>query len=81
MHFHPQNCAAEFCDNGDVILLQKGYWEYPDGEKKYGFRFILKYPNGRPSLRKGQTCIPSMTIIVKLVCKAVTEGWADDNFT
>lgn len=78
MHFHVLNCVEEPCQSGEAICFQKGYWSYASGEIKAGYRFILRHSNGRLALLKGQACIPSIFIIIKLVSKAIAEGWAND---
>lgn len=59
-----------------TIALQYCRYEYGNnGGEQNGYRFIWKKPNGNLQAARGQTRIPSLSIVLRLISKAIDEGW------
>ncbi len=63
-------------ESGDWYLsFQYGRYEYDDGSSERGYRFIYHRPDGSLQPARGQARIPSGTVMMSLITKALEEGW------
>ena len=57
------------------LCFQKCIYNYDDGTKEEGFRFIWRRPNGSLQAARGQARIPSKSDADYLLKQATEEGW------
>ncbi len=70
----------------DVYLPMENDWElhfqyckyhYENGDLQAGYRFIWKRPNGSLQPARGQARIPTISLALKLISEAMSEGWGN----
>lgn len=67
---------AEIGKEGEYILcFHYCKFDYGDGNSEYGYRFMWRDPEGHLLPVRGQTRIPSIAYIKKLVAEAEKNGW------
>jgi hypothetical protein len=69
--------AAASRPDGWTLCYQWCRYEYADGSKEFGYRFIWRWPTGKLQAARGQARIPSAAIIKKLLAHADAQGWGD----
>ncbi len=63
--------------HGDwTLCFQFCVYDYGDGKKDNGYRFIWKKPDGKLQAARGQARIPDMGSIMDLIESATKMGWA-----
>lgn len=65
--------------NGWTLCFQYCRYEYGDGYEENGYRFIWRRPNGNLQGARGQARIPSISDILFLTAKSLSEGWGHHN--
>jgi hypothetical protein len=63
------------------LCFQYCRYEYGDGTEENGYRFIWRRPNGNLQGARGQARIPSVSDILSLTSKALSEGWGHHTST
>lgn len=63
-------------ESGWVLCFQWCLYDYENGKKDKGFRFIWKTPEGKLQAARGQARIPDIDAIHELTEKAKRAGWA-----
>lgn len=61
--------------DGWNLCFQYCTYNYDDGSKEDGYRFIWKRPNGHLQAARGQARIPSIKIMEALMAAAQANGW------
>lgn len=57
------------------LCFQRCTYNYDDGSKEGGFRFIWRRPDGTLQAARGQARIPNATALQPLISAAHTAGW------
>ena len=71
-------CDHKF-DSEWRLCFQNCVYNYDDGSTQIGYRFIWRRPNGTLQAARGQARIPSISLMLKLVSQAMSEGWGTTN--
>ena len=72
---HEVTCSMK---GGYILCFQYCVYNYTnDREKQEGYHFIWRKPNRDQLAVKGQTRIPSVAVLLKLVSMAMAEGWGN----
>ena len=66
-------------DSGWSLCFQHCIYHYDNDTKQEGYRFIWKRDNGTLQTARGQARLPSISIILKLLSVAMSEGWGNIN--
>ncbi|MEQ8199252.1 MAG: hypothetical protein ABRQ27_14835 [Clostridiaceae bacterium] len=61
------------------LCFQYCCYEYGDGNKEYGYRFIWRKPNGDIQASREQARLPSVAEMMILTSRALSEGWGHYN--
>lgn len=61
------------------LCFQYCKYHYDNGGTQEGYRFIWRRPDGTLQAARGQARLPSLSIILKLTSKALSEGWGNMN--
>jgi len=61
--------------SGYTLCFQWCVYNYSDGNKETGYRFIWKDPEGRLKTSRGQARIPSIDIIIEMIQEAKDKKW------
>lgn len=61
------------------LCFQYCKYKYENGDIQEGYRFIWRRPDGTLQPARGQARIPSLSLALKLVSKAMSEGWGFHN--
>ena len=67
---HPMNSGWE-------LYFQYCKYHYENGDMQEGYRFIWRRPDGSLQPARGQARIPSISLALKLISKAMSEGWGN----
>lgn len=65
--------SSSATENGYTLCFQYCTYHYSDGTKQRGYRFIWRRPDGSLQAARGQARIPSISILLELVSKALDE--------
>ncbi|WP_010424300.1 hypothetical protein [Anaerophaga thermohalophila] len=57
------------------LCFQNCIYQYDNGIKQSGFRFIWRRPNGKLQPARGQARIPDKKLLFSLLEKAKEQGW------
>ena len=68
-------CYTQEDWNKYTLYFQHCKYHYSNGESQVGYRFIWKRPDGTLQAARGQTRIPSVSILLHLVSEAMKAGW------
>ena len=71
--------TAQKMDSGWSLCFQHCIYHYDNNTKQEGYRFIWRKSDGALQTARGQARLPSISIILKLVSIAMSEGWGDIN--
>lgn len=61
------------------LCFQHCQYHYDNGGVQEGYRFIWRRPDGTLQAARGQARLPSVSIILKLISIALSEGWGQIN--
>ena len=64
-----------FKENGYTLCFQYCTYRYSNNTQQNGYRFIWRRPDGTLRAARGQARIPSVSVLLELVAKALQEGW------
>ncbi|MFA3056922.1 hypothetical protein [Acinetobacter pittii] len=73
---HVIDFVEEEYESGWVLCFQWCLYDYENGKKDKGYRFIWKNPEGKLQAARGQARIPDINAIHILTEKAKKAGWA-----
>ena len=65
-------------ENDWELHFQYCKYHYKNEDSQEGYRFIWQRPNGSLQPARGQARIPSISLALKLISKAISEGWGND---
>ena len=65
--------------SGYALCFQHCCYHYDDETTQEGYRFIWRRDNGNLQAARGQARIPSVSILLKLVSQAMSQGWGHYN--
>ena len=71
--------AKQKMDSEWWLCFQHCLYHYDNGECQEGYRFIWRRPNKSLQVARGQARLPTISIILKLVSIAMSEGWGNIN--
>ncbi len=57
------------------LCFQYVTYNYDDGNREQGYRFIYRKPDGRMQGARGQARIPDAASLQRLIAKATKAGW------
>lgn len=59
------------------LCFQYCEYNYEDGSKQKGYRFIWRKPDNKLQPARGQARIPSIAEMLELTSKAMKDGWGN----
>jgi len=67
--------VSESNEHSWTLCFQQVTYNYEDGTKQDGYRFIWKRPDGTLQAARGQARIPDAAILDRLTQEAKSKGW------
>jgi hypothetical protein len=70
-----EETIKNYGENDWKLCFQYCLYDYGDGQKDWGYRFIWRRPDGSLQGARGQARLPSLKDIQELIENAIREGW------